>query len=107
MALWYSHDLGATSVQFHRIEYAYGTRIEATAVNLPIQFPDDADVIAEEAARFRALSSDSRVRALGDCFRDYLFLTAASDRAEELSGFAQEEERQTQTALREFVARHE
>jgi hypothetical protein len=76
-------------------------------MNLPIQFPHDADVIAEEAARFRALSSDSRVRALGDCFRDYLFLIEASGRAEELSRYGQEDERQAQAALREFVARHE
>jgi hypothetical protein len=75
-------------------------------VDLPIKFPDDADVIAEDAARFRALSSDSRVRALGECFQEYLFLISTSGRAEQLNNFALEEERQSQSAIRDFVARH-
>ncbi len=37
-------------------------------MDLPIKFPNDADVIAEEAARFRALSPRDRVRAVGRRF---------------------------------------
>lgn len=75
-------------------------------MNLPIQFPNDADVIAEEAARFRALSDDAKVRALEDCWRDYQFLMANSDRQSELRRLAEDEEKVAQRAIREFVARH-
>ena len=75
-------------------------------MKLPIQFPNDADVIAEAAARFRMLSGERRIRALGDCFRDYLFLIAASGRADELHRFAQEEDLRAKAAIEEFVARH-
>jgi hypothetical protein len=75
-------------------------------MNPPIHFPDDADVIADEAARFRALSADRRVLALGECFRDYLFLAEASGRPVELDRFAVGEERRGRAAIEEFVARH-
>ena len=81
-------------------------RFEVVAVNLPIRFPNDADVIAEDAARFRALSDDGRVHALDECFRDYHFLLAASGRSEELTRYAEEEERQGRDAILEFVSRH-
>jgi|GEM_PF-5722727 len=56
----------------------------------PIRFPSEADVSAAEAARFRALSDEKRVRALGDCFREYQFLRASSGRTAELDRFAQD-----------------
>ena len=37
-------------------------------MNLPIKFPSDAEVIAEEAARFRALSPRARVQTLGEMY---------------------------------------
>lgn len=74
-------------------------------MDLPIRFPNEADVIAEEAARFRALSPEGRVRALGDSFREYLFLAAAGHTVN-LDRFAREEERSARTAVEEFVARH-
>jgi hypothetical protein len=75
-------------------------------MNLPIRFPNDADVIAEEAERFRALSDGDKVRALEDCWREYQFLMANSDRKSELRRLADDEEELAQRAIREFVARH-
>jgi len=75
-------------------------------MNLPIRFPNDADLIAEDAARFRALTAEEQVRALGDCFRDYQFLRTASGRAEEIDRFAEEEERLAWKAVQEFSRRH-
>ena len=40
-------------------------------MNLPIRFPNTADVIYEDAARFRALSPDEQVRVSGSGFHDY------------------------------------
>jgi hypothetical protein len=75
-------------------------------MNLPIQFPSESDVIAEEAACFRGLPDEEKVRALDDCFRTYLFLLSASGRAGELKRLAEEEERRAQVAIQEFAARH-
>ncbi len=75
-------------------------------MNLPIRFPNDADVIAEDAARFRALPPDDRVRLLGSCFRDYLSLRAISGRSEQMDRFAEEEEALERKAVLEFAARH-
>jgi hypothetical protein len=75
-------------------------------MEIPIQFPSEADVIAEEAARFRALSDEEQVRALGEGFQTYLFLLATSGRAEELTRLAEEDERRARVAIQEFAARH-
>ena len=74
-------------------------------MDLPIRFPNEADVIAEEAARFRALSPEARIHALGDAFREYHFL-ASVDRSGKVHRYALEEERQGRMAIEEFVARH-
>jgi hypothetical protein len=106
MALWYSRDLGAASVQFHRIEYAYGTRIEATAVNLPIQFPDDADVIAEEAARFRALTPVARIRSIRGIIDAGAIMIRNSPKAAFLREYSTEQEIESRISVQEFIARH-
>jgi hypothetical protein len=74
-------------------------------MNLPIRFPSDADVIAEEAARFRALPPEDQVRALGGAFRLYHFLASAG-RPGVADRLAREEERLARAAILEFVARH-
>jgi hypothetical protein len=74
-------------------------------MDLPIRFPSDADVIAEEAARFRALPPEKQVRVLGESFREYLFLAAAGGRRD-IDRYAREEERLGQAAIEEFIARH-
>jgi hypothetical protein len=43
-------------------------------MNLPIKFPNDTDVIAEEAALFRAMSPEERAGTLDEMFRVFQFL---------------------------------
>ena len=76
-------------------------------MELPIRFPNNADVIAEDAARFRALSPEDRVRALDECIRLYGFLRSASGRPERIDAFVEEEDRLGWKAIQEFAARHE
>jgi hypothetical protein len=76
-------------------------------MNLPIRFPNDADVIYEDAARFRALSPEEQVRELDECFRLYRFLRTTSGRPEMIDRVAEEEERLGWKAIQEFAARHE
>ena len=71
-----------------------------------IRFPNHADVIYEDARRFRSLSPEERVRRLGSCFQDYLSLRALSGRAEQIDRFAEEEERLEWQAILDFAARH-
>jgi hypothetical protein len=75
-------------------------------MNLPIHFPTDADVIADDVARFRALSPEQQVRTLGEMFSVYCFLEKNSDRPEALAQLAQEAEDSYRKAVDEFVARH-
>jgi hypothetical protein len=75
-------------------------------MNIPIKFPNDGEVIAEEAARFRALSPERRVRALGEMFRLYRFLASNAAQPEAVARFAQEEEQRGRKAVEEFIARH-
>jgi hypothetical protein len=75
-------------------------------VNVPIRFPAAADVIADEAAHFQALTDEERVKTLGELFRLYHFLLAQSDRPEALARLASEDEEQSRRAIEEFVARH-
>jgi len=75
-------------------------------VQLPIRFPSNAEVIAEEVARFRALSPENRLRALDEMFRLYHFLVAMSARPEALARLAQEDEERGRTAIEEFAAHH-
>ena len=75
-------------------------------MDIPIKFPDEADVIAEDAARFQALPDERRVRELDECFKTYWFLINASGRAQQLVDFALEEERLSHLAVLEFAKRH-
>ena len=75
-------------------------------MDLPIKFPNDADVIAEDTARFRALSAEGKVFALADSFRDYCYLLKSSGREAQLGRFAEDEELRGRTAVEEFVIRH-
>ena len=75
-------------------------------MKLPITFPDDAQVIAEEAAYFRALSPEERVRSLDELFRLYHFLMASSGQPETLARLAREEEQRGRALIQDFVAHH-
>jgi len=75
-------------------------------MKVPIKFPSDAEVIAEETARFRALSPEKRVQMLGEMFRLYRFLASHAAQPEAVAQFAQEEEERSRKAVEEFIARH-
>jgi hypothetical protein len=75
-------------------------------MNLPVKFPSDAEVIAEEVARFRALSPEGRVGALGKAFELYHFLAATSGRSQVVARLGEEDEARQRRAIEEFVARH-
>ena len=63
-------------------------------------------VIYEDAARFRALSPEDKVRALEDCFRLARFLRTAAGQQERIDRYTEEEERLERKAILEFAARH-
>ena len=75
-------------------------------MELPIKFPNDADVIAEEVARFRALSPDQQVWQLNEMYRLGRFLMETSGRAAAIAALEAEEEAAERRAIEEFVARH-
>ena len=75
-------------------------------MELPIRFPNESDVIYQDAARFRALTPDERARALRSCLQDYQDLRTLSGRAEEMDRFAEEEEHLERQAILDFAARH-
>ncbi len=75
-------------------------------MHLPINFPSDSEVIAEEAAKFRALSPEKRVQVLGEMFLLYRFLEDNSPNQEALARVAREEEDRQRRAIEEFNARH-
>jgi hypothetical protein len=75
-------------------------------MKLPIKFPSDAEVIAEDAARFRALSPEEQVQELGEMFELYEFLKKASGRSDEIDRLAEEEKERERKAIKEFIARH-
>ena len=75
-------------------------------MNLPIRFPNDADVIAEDAARFRALSSEERMRSLRDLIDTGAFLLRIGGRETAMRELASEEAQESHAAIKEFIARH-
>jgi hypothetical protein len=75
-------------------------------VNLPIIFPSDAEVIAEEAARFRALSPASRLRSLRGLLATGALMVRRSPRAVFLRQYTLEQENRARQAVKKFVARH-
>jgi hypothetical protein len=72
----------------------------------PLHFPSDADVIAEEASRFRALCPEDQVRAIRDMLNAGEMLMRQSPRAEFLRAYTEEQENLAQQAFKDFVARH-
>lgn len=75
-------------------------------MNLPIQFPTDADVIAEEAARFRSLTPEERMAVFRGLLDTGERLMRLSPKAEFLRQYTQEQEELAQQAFTDFVARH-
>ena len=75
-------------------------------MNLPIQFPNDADVIAEEAARFRALMPVARMLSIRGILNAGALMIRKSPKAEFLRNYATEQESESRISVQEFIARH-
>lgn len=75
-------------------------------MNLPIQFPNDADVIAEEAARFRALDADDRLRSFRGLLDAGELMIRNSPNAAFLREYEEQERDEWRRAVRDFLRRH-
>jgi len=75
-------------------------------MNLPIKFPSDDQVIAEEAARFRALSAEGRLRSIRGLLAAGTLIKRRSPRAAFMRDYNQEQEMHARQAVKEFLARH-
>lgn len=75
-------------------------------MNLPIQFPDEGDVIADEVARFRALSPEQRAEFIRGLINTGETLIRASGKAAFIRQYADEQREEARRAIREFIARH-
>lgn len=70
------------------------------------RFPSDADVVAEEAARFRGLSPAQRIAAIRSVVAAGELLLARSPRREYLQQYRQFQEDLARQAVKEFTERH-
>ena len=75
-------------------------------MDLPINFPSDADVIAEEAARFRALSPQERMRSIRGILEAGALMMQRSPKAAFLREYTLLQEDLYRKAVKEFIARH-
>ena len=75
-------------------------------MNLPIRFPDDADVIAADAARFRALPPAARLRSIRGIIDAGALILRTSPKAAFLREYTAEQENGLRLAVREFTIRH-
>ena len=75
-------------------------------MDLPVKFPSETEVILEDVARFRALSSADRMLAIRDLLAAGLFLMSRSPKAAWAAQYAEEQEALTRQNIREFLARH-
>jgi hypothetical protein len=75
-------------------------------MNLPIKFPSEAEVIAEESARFRALSPANRLRSIRGLLAAGALLMRRSPNAVFLREYTLEQEDRVRRAVKEFLARH-
>lgn len=76
------------------------------SMNLPIKFPSDAEVIAEEVARFRALSPENRLRSIRGLLAAGALMLRRSPKAAFLREYALDQENQARRAVKEFLTRH-
>lgn len=75
-------------------------------MDFPIKFPSDDEVIAEEAARFRALSPKDRIRVIRSILSAGALMMMRSPKADFLREYTLKQEELAQRAVRDFVARH-
>jgi hypothetical protein len=75
-------------------------------IDLPVRFPSDADVNAEEAARYRALSPDERFRYLQGMLVVGARLLRQSPKADFIREQTRQDEEAAMQVVKEFIARH-
>jgi hypothetical protein len=75
-------------------------------MDLPLKFPSDADVVFEEAKRFRALSPEERMRSIRGLLEAGALMMRQSPKAAFLREYTLEQENLAQRAVKEFIARH-
>jgi hypothetical protein len=75
-------------------------------MDLPIRFPSDADVIAEEASRFRALSPRDRMCSIRGLLEAGALMMRRAPRAAFLCEQTLLQEELYRKAVKEFIARH-
>jgi hypothetical protein len=75
-------------------------------MQLPVDFPTDFQVIAEEAERFRALSSKDRLEAVRGLLLAGELAIQKSPRSAFLKEYAVQQECEQRSAIMEFIARH-
>jgi ABC-type uncharacterized transport system ATPase subunit len=75
-------------------------------MKLPIRFPSDADVIAEEAARFRALLPAQRMQCIHGLLAAGALVIRRSPKATFLREQTLAQEVLAQQAVKEFLSRH-
>ena len=75
-------------------------------MNLPIQFPSDADVVIEETARFRALSPEDRLRSIRALLAAGALMMRQAAKSPFLREYNLEQENQARRAVKEFIERH-
>lgn len=75
-------------------------------MNLPIIFPSDAEVVIQEAARFRALSPENRLRAIRGMLAAGALMMRQSPKAAFLREYTLEQKKLARQAVKEFLARH-
>ncbi len=75
-------------------------------MRLPIKFPSDAEVIAEEVARFRALSPAQRLESIRGLLAAGEMMMRQSPKAAFMRELVLEQENRARQAIKEFVARH-
>jgi len=79
---------------------------EEGIVQTPLRFPTDAEVHAEEAARFRDLSAEERIAAIRSVLSAGELLIRRSSQQEFLQSHRQSQEDLARRAIEEFVGRH-
>ena len=75
-------------------------------MDLPIRFPSDAEVIAEEAARFRALTPENRVRLIRGLLAAGAMMMRQSPKTAFLREDTMQQENRARQAVKEFLERH-
>lgn len=72
-----------------------------------LHFPNDAEVAAEEAARFREASPSDRIRAIQSAVAAGAVLIARSPKRAFIEAYRERQEELAREAITQFVARHD